>query len=240
MNAREQARFDMIKRVGTFGTNNATDFTTPVAPSPAVTPGQTQAKTIFDALNTANTGLIAKITKNAESQQSGTGTFHGGTTSKAVLRDALMLELKGINRSAAAIAESKHQPDIMEHFRMPHGVSDTTLGSKANAIADAAAPLTNDFVAHGHETTFVADLRAHIAAFDSADTTQNTGQQSQAGATAGFEPLIDDAMTKVKQLDAFMHNFYKSNAEKLGQWKTASHVERQAKTKKAQPAKPNP
>jgi hypothetical protein len=28
MNAREQARFDMIKRVGTFGTNNASDFTT--------------------------------------------------------------------------------------------------------------------------------------------------------------------------------------------------------------------
>jgi hypothetical protein len=43
MNAREQARFDMIKRVGTFGTNNASDFTTPVPPAVAVTPGQTQA-----------------------------------------------------------------------------------------------------------------------------------------------------------------------------------------------------
>jgi len=35
MNDREKARFDMIKRVGTFGTNNASDFTTPVRPAPA-------------------------------------------------------------------------------------------------------------------------------------------------------------------------------------------------------------
>ena len=49
-------------------------------------------------------------------------------------------------------------------------------------------------------------------------------------------------MTAVKQLDAFMHNFYRSNAAKMGEWHTASHVERQAKAKKpATPlAKPNP
>jgi hypothetical protein len=48
----------------------------------------------------------------------------------------------------------------------------------------------------------------------------------------------DEAMTKVKQPDAFMHNFYKSNAAKMGEWHTASHVERQAKAKK--PATPPP
>ena len=33
--------------------------------------------------------------------------------------------------------------------------------------------------------------------------------------------------------DAFVHNFYKSNAEKMGEWKTASHIERQSKAKKS-------
>jgi hypothetical protein len=52
-------------------------------------------------------------------------------------------------------------------------------------------------------------------------------------ATAGFERLLADAMAKVKQLDTFMHNFYKSDAEKLGVWrKIASHIERQTKAKK--------
>ena len=54
--------------------------------------------------------------------------------------------------------------------------------------------------------------------------------------------IFDEAMTKLHQLDAFMHNFYKNNAAKLGEWHTASHIERQAKAKKpaTPPAKPNP
>jgi hypothetical protein len=40
-------------------------------------------------------------------------------------------------------------------------------------------------------------------------------------------PLLHEAMTNVKQLDAFVHNFYRSNAQAMGEWKTAGHVERQ-------------
>jgi hypothetical protein len=238
MNAREQARFDMIQRVGTFGTNNTSDFTSPTPSAKAVTAGQAQAKQLFDDLNTPNTGLIARIAKNAEIRQTGTGSAKGGTTSKAVLRDALFLELKGINRTAAAIAAAQDKPEIMDEFRMPHGVGDAVLVAKANAIANAAEPLRDDFVAHGHETTFIADLRAHIAALGEADVAKDTGAQTRAGATESFEPLLDEAMTKVQQLDAFMHNFYKTNAQKMGEWHSASHVERQAKPKK--PATPPP
>ncbi|MEY2521254.1 MAG: hypothetical protein QOF24_3013 [Verrucomicrobiota bacterium] len=241
MNAREQARFDMLKRVGTFGTNNASDFTTPVPPAAAITPGQTQATHLFDDLNTPTTGLIARIGKNAETQHSGTGSARGGTTSKTVLRDALFLELKGINRTAAATAAAQNKPEIMDKFRMPYGVGDAVLVAKANTIGDAAQTLATDFIAHGHEPTFVADLRAHISAFGEADAAKDSGAQTQAGATEGFAPLLDEAMTAVTQLDAFMHNFYKSNAAKMGEWHTASHVERQAKTKKAEtPAPPKP
>jgi hypothetical protein len=84
----------------------------------------------------------------------------------------------------------------------------------------------------------VADLQAQVSAFGAADTTQDTGTQTQAGATESFGPLLEEAMTAVKQLDAFIHNFYKSNAAKMGEWHTASHVERQAKAKK--PATPPP
>jgi hypothetical protein len=121
MNAREQARFDMIKRVGTFGTNNSTNFTTAVPPLAEVTPGQAQAAQLFQDLNAPKGGLIARIGKNAENQQTGTGTARGGTTSKTVLRDALFLELKGINRTAAAIAGAQDKPEIMDKFRMASG-----------------------------------------------------------------------------------------------------------------------
>lgn len=125
MNAREQARFDMIKRVGVFGTNNGGGF--PALP-----------KQLVQDLTTPTTGLIDRIAKTAENQQSGLGGFHGGTTSKSVLRDALLLELRGINRTAGAIADATGHPEIMDSFRMPHGVSDTVLVAKASAMADAA------------------------------------------------------------------------------------------------------
>jgi hypothetical protein len=99
--------------------------------------------------------------------------------------------------------------------------------------------MTAEFVGYGHEATLAADLRAHIEAFNNAEATQDTGTQTQAGATEGFNPLLQESMTKAKQLDAIMHNLYRNNAQKLGEWKTASHVERQA-NKKENPAKPNP
>src|SRR5689334_4248048 len=70
------------------------------------------------------------------------------------------------------------------------------------------------------------------AAFSEADDTQSSGQQTQVGATATFGPLLRQAMTKVKQLDAFMQNLYKGNATKLGEWQTASRVQRAAKRTK--------
>lgn len=240
MNAREQARFDAIKRVGDFGTKNATDFTTPVPPNPAVSAGQTQATQLFADLSTPNTGVIAKIDKNVSAQVGGKGSAKGGTTAKSVLQDALMLELRGINRTAAAIAEFKKQPQIMDQFRMPWGATDETLPGAANAMADAAAAMQAEFLKYDHAATFVADLRAHIADFAAAESSQSTGKQSEVGATAEFGPLIDEGLTKVKQLDAFIHQFYKSNAEKLAEWRTASHVERQKKKKDDKPAKPNP
>ena len=47
-------------------------------------------------------------------------------------------------------------------------------------------------------------------------------------------------MNKVRQLDAFMHNFYRNNPAKLAEWHTASHVERQPKKKSETPAPPKP
>src|SRR5207253_2761691 len=197
MNAREQTRFDMLKRVATFGTNNGTDIITPIPPAVAATAAQTQAKQFLDDLTTPTTGLIDKIAKNAEQQATGTGQFRSGTTAKEVLRDALLLELKGINRTAAAIAEAQGKPEIMDKFRMPYGVGEAVLIARASAIADAADGMKNDFIALGHSDKFVDDLRDHAKAIVNADSTQNTGEETQAGATEEFGPLLNEAMTKV-------------------------------------------
>lgn len=149
MNAREQARFDALKRVAVFGTNITGDLTTPKAPAVSVSAAQTKAKTLFDKLSTPDTGIIALIAKNAGSQAAGSATSQSGTTSKAVLRDAIFLDLKAINLTAAAIATEQKTPDFMEKFRMPHGATDVELVAKEGAIATAAEAKLSNFTDFG-------------------------------------------------------------------------------------------
>lgn len=83
------------------------------------------------------------------------------------------------------------------------------------------------------EADFADRLRERIAAFQSADTEQNVGPQSQAGATGGFDSLLSEAMSVVRQLDAFAHNFSPNNAARRSEWRVVSHIERAASKKKA-------
>ena len=184
----------MVGRAGGFGTANAADFTAPIPPATTVTPGQTRAQELFASLNTAETGLIARISANTTAQQAGSGEFHGGTTSKATQRDAVMADLRNLNRTASAIAEADDNPGLMEHFRMPHGVGQAQLVGKARAMVDKAASLSARFIELGHDDTFAADIRARIDAYGAKDTEQNRGLEKQAGATGNFEPLLDEAI----------------------------------------------
>jgi hypothetical protein len=91
----------------------------------------------------------------------------------------------------------------MDSFRMPYSVSDVTLATRARAMDQAAQTRATEFEALGHETTFVA----HVTAFESASSDQNTGEETSANATANFDSLLSEALGKVKSLDAIIHNF---------------------------------
>lgn len=238
MNDRDAARYDSLKRVGDFGVENAALF----QPVPPAT-GSTLAQTLFAALglstddpDAGSTTLMARIKKATTGRQSAAGEFHGGTTSKAVVRDGLMLDLRGIHKSADAIATADGTPEIMAGFELPHGTNDVDLLAKARAFAVAAEPLKAKFIALEHAPDFIEALLQRVADFESADSNQNTGEENKSGATAIIGPLIQEGLTIVKQLDAIMHNKFRSNAEKMGAWLTASHVERAAVSAEAKAA----
>jgi hypothetical protein len=238
MNDRDAARYDMFKRVGDFGVNHAAEFE---ATPPAT--GPTKAQTLFTQLGTVDdpeTGasVMARITAATKGRQTASGAFHGGTTSKAVLRDGLKLELRGLYRSASAIAEAQGRPEIMDSFAWDHDLRDDQLVAKARAFAAAAEPMQADFIALEHPANFIEGLLQRVADFEEADSAQNTAQQEAKGATASISPLIQEGLTLVKQLDAIMCNKYRSNAAMMGEWTAASHVERVATSKK--PAQPAP
>lgn len=235
MNSREQARFDAFKGASSFGINNVNDF------KPASGTTKTKVQELFEALGTVADGeaaakkntVLGNLVRAILAQDSGTGDFRSGTTSKSVQRDGLIAVLRGLNKSAAAMATADQTPEIMDNFRMPHGTNDTVIVARARAFADAAGPLKAKFAALEHPVDFIEALRQRVVDFENADSDQGTGLQDQVGATASIDDLIDQGLVILKQLDAIMHNKYAPNPEKLAAWLTASNIQRPSVNAKA-------
>jgi hypothetical protein len=65
------------------------------------------------------------------------GALAAATTDKAVLRDALMSDLRGSNLSATCLSEEKKNPALMGRFCVRNGHNDTELVAKARAAVAA-------------------------------------------------------------------------------------------------------
>ena len=232
MNTRQTARVDAFKRTRQFGKDNVNDF----KPKPPVTEA-TKAQKLFAELATIIEGAEGK-----HAVQQG-GAVDAATTDKAVLRDALMSDLRTINNSVSYLSEEKRDPAIMDRFRMPNGHNDGELAAKARAFLTAVADLEleDELLALEHDENFLETLEARIEEFEGADDLQSGALQGRSGATASLAPLISRGLTILKGLNAIANNKYKGDAAKLGAWKTASHVERTGQKVKSKPtAVPTP
>ena len=93
MNDRDRNRFEMIKRVSKFRTDNAALF--PVGPAAV----DIKAGALFTAVDSAKAAVQAAI----EGREGASAGVHSGTTAQSTQRDGLMLDLQELNRAAGAI-----------------------------------------------------------------------------------------------------------------------------------------
>ncbi len=224
MDKRDRVRIDHLNRVGQFGITNAADWTP--APGTPPTSAQTNAASLYAQLNTADTGVVARLSNFGIGRATGAADPHGGVVSKATVRNGIMLDLTLWNESAGAIASAQNRPEIMAGFHPPHGVSMEDFPNKVNAIINAATPLEADFIKLGFAEDFIQEMRDRLLAFGEAKDDKDEGLQKQAGAHGGSSATIRLGLTVGKQLNVLMKNLYKTVPEKLAAWKTASHIER--------------
>ena len=163
------------------------------------------------------------------------GAVGAATTDKSVLRDALMSDLRSINGSVGYLSEEQKDPAMLERFRLPDGHNDAELVGKARAFIAAIEELNleSQLLELEHDDNFLETLEARIEEFEGADDEQSGALQNQTGATASLPSLISRGLMILKGLNAIANNKYKSDAAKLGAWKTASHVERTGQKPKA-------
>jgi hypothetical protein len=221
MNKRQRPEAQALVRASDFISTRLPDFT-----HQPLTKVDLKFASARDRLTAAITDLGGK-----QAIQAG-GAFAEETERQAILRDELEEELRDINLTAAAIAEETGNPAMMERFRMPHGQSDANLAASTRAIAAAIRELSlnDEFEAHGHPADTAADLEEMAAEFISSEGDQGTALGHRAGATAAIPVALRSGKAAVKTLNAIFRRVYKGNVEVLTAWRTASHVQRVART----------
>ncbi len=201
--------------VDAFNTGRAADFThTPATPVDARWAGARQK--LKDAIRDLG-GKAAIQAGGARGQQTGV-TLIERTDIEEVMRRG--------NLVASSIADETHNPGLMERFRMPHGNNDGKLVDKLRGFANAMTELSlvEDFAAHGF-TEMPADLLEMADNFERSMGTGGATLGQQTGATNVIPEIIRRGRSAVKTLHAIYHNVYRGNAELLGAWRTACHVE---------------
>ena len=127
---------------------------------------------------------------------------------------------------------------MLERFRLPNGNNDGKLVARARAFIAAVDELgiEAELIELEHDDNFLETLDARIEEFEQADDSQTGALQGRSVATRSLPSLTSRGLTILKGLNAITNNKYKSDAAKLGAWKTASHVERTGQKPKPKPA----
>lgn len=199
-------------RVTEFGTAHAADF-----------PATGFAGESFAELARV-TGELRQFAVAKTSHQT---TRRRQTTAKSSAREALLEDLRAINRSARAMA--RRIPGIDDKFRMPRKLNDQAFLTVALMFAADAEPLAEEFAKYELPANFLADLRADIAAFEKACADQSSAQNSATDANETIDDLIATGLDIVRDLDAVVKNRYRNDALTLSAWTRAAHVERPAR-----------
>ena len=166
----------------------------------------------------------ADTTDSGTTQATSDGDSRAGSQTKAELYDELYDDLRAINRTAKSMAHEMAGFD--EKFRMPRTSGYGAVIIAARAFLADATPLKSVFLEYDLPEDFLTDLGADIAAFDAAEGDQGSGLTERVGATRELDEAIRAGTTALRRLDPIIKNKCRSDAGKLAQWITASHIER--------------
>ncbi|MGB8509139.1 MAG: hypothetical protein WCD76_12200 [Pyrinomonadaceae bacterium] len=223
MNDLDRRRYEMFLNVREFGAAQAVTF-----------PPASYGGGLFNALDAD----ITTLDKHASDQVTGFSSAKQSTTSKASVRDELRRDLEAISRTARAMASS--QPGVEDKFRVQRKFTDQSLLSTARSFAVEAVMFKAEFVKRGLPADFIEDLKADIAAFESAITGKIQGRGTHVAATAAIEDSVEHGMGIVRELDALVRNVFATDHATLAAWLSAKHVARTPRASPTQTGQPAP
>jgi hypothetical protein len=164
-----------------------------------------------------------KIAALSAEKVSATGDAKDKTIHRGDLRDALDDAMQDISDMWKPMA--KHYENAENKFRIPRG-SDQLMISYARSFAVEAEPIKAAFIGRGMNADFIADLIAKSDAFADAIQISETAKGERVGVNAGFKTPVQKCKEAVEDITPVVKMHFRTDASKLAEWLTASHVER--------------
>ena len=205
---------ERFQRVSDWGVGHAGDF-------PAGKPAGINMATVRAVLEQLG-DLGGTQMGSDDLSQSATGRKH------AIL-DAVRADLVGMANAARKLKDE--YPDLQDDFHLPDNEREQDLINAANAQlglltdADTGAALVEIFTDYGMPDDFVSDLQTDIAAVGAAGSAHNTHSSDRREDTLAIDAQVERGIRAVGKLDAYCGNKYRGDAQLLGAWTSASHLE---------------
>jgi hypothetical protein len=211
-----------LSRVNDFGIEREPDF------PPTSLGGQRFA---------AARALVLELDKLGEEQASADGAARASAEAKRVAGQRILRLMRAMRSTAKAMEVDI--PGVSDYFNLPASRSDEALINSARAFVTNATPLAANFVQREMPATFLDDLTAAIAEFESAINSLNLNTGKRVGTRAAIKNALARATQLKKELDAIINNKYANDPATLAAWKSARHVERAPKKKEESQPQPS-
>jgi hypothetical protein len=231
MNLHQNSLLATFKKVADFGKKYAADF-------PADSVGGQQFAIVAAAV--PQTGDLAAQQTSAGNQ------LQAVVKTKATTYVLLHDDLLAINKAAHTLV-LLGTPGLDGKFHMPRSGGAQALLNSARAFQQDAPASSAQMTGVGLDADFLAHLGQHITDYETAITGKGDAQSQQGGATGGIEDATHKAAVALQVLRTVVPNVCKNNAQRLGEWAVASHVEKHTPVPRTQtppagttPAAPKP
>ena len=145
-----------------------------------------------------------------------------GKSNKATAREALLVSLETISRTARTIAEDT--PGLEDKFYLPDPQTDQALLTAGRVFANDAEHFRSTFVAHAMPKAFVDDLHELVDRFEQAIHDREAGKDDHATARANIEAALSSGTVAVYKLDAIIANQLRGDPGTMATWRRDRRV----------------
>ena len=181
----------------------------------------------FTAAHAIVVATITALRGAAQNQSAGLSDITGGVDACGSLRKELRNYLRDINRTGRVL--DKDHPGIGGTFRLPRSMTAMQLLASAEIIEAAATELETEFVAAGLPASFLTELANLIDGYRDAIAQKHDGRIQRSGGTAELKAQAARGIEAARELDMFVRNHFRGDADAIGAWATARRIERAAR-----------